>query len=86
MQALAAETKVITELTCWKCGEESLKETAPVEEKHGATARIRSSGMRHSSCQKCGAHSINAAQSQHNRVLARTQRKAIIKESNRKSG
>ena len=37
-------------------------------------------------CQKCGAYSVNPVQLQHNRALARSNRKAIIKEANRKSG
>ena len=87
MHALAAETKVMTDLTCWKCGEESLKEFVLVEDKHLAkSANLAPSTIRHSDCQKCGAYSTNPAQMLHNRIVARANRKAIIKESNRKSG
>jgi hypothetical protein len=38
-----------------------------------------------SECTKCGTHSVSAAQALHNKILGRRNRKAIIKEANRKS-
>jgi hypothetical protein len=83
----ATKTIVFTDLTCWKCGEESLKEVVKAEEARGPKGeKLVSSAIRHSSCEKCGAYSVNPAQLHHNRVAARISRKSIIKEANRKSG
>ena len=77
----------MTDLTCWKCGEESLKEAAEVADSLSAKGeRITSAGIWHSDCGKCGAYSVNPAQLRHNKAVARTNRKAIIKEANRKTG
>jgi len=76
--------KVMTDLTCWKCGEESLSEAAdaiPAANPQGDKAIP--SATRHSICTKCGAYSVNAAQSRQNRTVGRQNRKAIIKEANR---
>ena len=87
MPVPALETKIYTDLTCWKCGEESLKEVVNAEEAHGPKGeKIVSTAIRHSLCEKCGAYALNPAQLQHNRVLARASRKSIIKDANRKSG
>ncbi len=83
----AAEVKGMTDLTCWKCGEESLAEVADAA--HPANLKgekVVASASRHSSCAKCGAYSVNATQARHNRLVGRQNRKAIIKESNRKLG
>ena len=85
MHPQTAEAKIMTDLTCWKCGEESLKEFAPDEETRSAKGeKITSSAIRHSDCQKCGAYSINPAQLRVNQTIARSNRKAVIKEANRK--
>ncbi|MEO7727480.1 MAG: hypothetical protein ABIS45_09530 [Burkholderiales bacterium] len=88
MQAAhTATAKVMTDLTCWKCGEETLKAMAePVEANAFSRVKTEASGLLHSECTKCGAHSVNAAQARHNKTLGRRNRKAIIKEANRKSG
>ena len=83
----AVAEKIFTDLTCWKCGEESLKVFAMVADSHGGKGeKVTSLALHHSDCQKCGAYSVNLAQSLHNKAIARTNRKAIIKEANRKSG
>ena len=87
MEAQIATAKVMTDLTCWKCGEETLKQMAEVADpKAFGGAKAVASGVMQSECTKCGAHSVNAVQARHNKVLGRKNRKAIIKASNRKSG
>jgi hypothetical protein len=81
-----ATAKVMTELTCWKCGEESLKEIAAAPAARGAHGEPQAAvEMRHSECQKCGTYSVNAAQALHNKTVGRKARKAHIYESNRSS-
>ena len=87
MEQQVAAGKVMTNLTCWKCGEESLKEmTVAVDTKAFRSAKTDAPGVMQSECTKCGTHSVNAAQALHNKILGRKNRKAVIKESNRKSG
>ena len=87
LQAQTATPKVMTELTCWKCGEESLKEMVEAVDPHAFSRdKLAASGLMQSECTKCGTRSVNAAQSRHNKTLGRKNRKAIIKEANRKSG
>ena len=86
INAQAAEVKVVTDLTCWKCGEETLKEAAGMTDTlNSKGGKVAASGRQHSDCQKCGAYSVNAVQARHNRTVGRHNRKAIIKESNRKN-
>ena len=76
----------MTDLTCWKCGEETLKVMAePVDPKAYGSAKVEASGVMQSECTKCGTHSVNAAQALNNKILGRKNRKATIKEANRKS-
>ena len=83
----AASAKIFTDLTCWKCGEETLKEIAGETESFSAKGEKKMSLVRkHSDCQKCGAYSVNPAQARHNKIVGRHNRKAIIKEANRKTG
>ncbi len=87
MQAQTPAAKVTTDLTCWKCGEETLKSTlVAVAVNAFRSAKAEGSGVQKSECTKCGATSVNAAQARHNKILGRRNRKAIIKETNRKSG
>ena len=87
IEAQAATAKVFTDLTCWKCGEETLKQTVEaVDPKAFRRDAAVATGLMQSECTKCGAHSVNAVQSRHNKTLGRKTRKAIIKEANRKSG
>ena len=87
MQQQTATAKVMTDLTCWKCGEETLKEmSVAVDTNAFRRAKVEASGVMQSECTKCGTHSVNAAQALHNKILGRKTRKAIIKEANRKSG
>ncbi len=87
MQAQIATAKVMTDLTCWKCGEETLKlMVAEVDPNAFGAGKAVATGMQQSECTKCGTHSVNAVQARHNKVLGRKNRKLIIKESNRKSG
>ena len=86
MEQQIATAKVMTDLTCWKCGEEALKDTTVVvDTKAFRSAKVAASGVMQSECTKCGTHSVNAAQALHNKILGRKNRKAIIKEANRKS-
>ncbi len=86
MEQQVAASKVMTDLTCWKCGEETLKEmTVAVDTKAFRSAKAEATGVMQSECTKCGTHSVNAAQALHNKILGRKNRKAVIKESNRKS-
>jgi hypothetical protein len=82
----ALPAKVMTDLTCWKCGEETLKEmfeaVDPNAFRSEATTVV---ATMQSECTKCGAHSVNAAQALQNKTAARKSRKAFIKEANRKS-
>lgn len=85
MHAQTVEKKPMTDLTCWKCGEETLAEAprAAAGFKHAGATSV-ATDARHSICGKCGARSVNAAQAQHNKAENRKTRKAIIRESNRK--
>jgi ribosomal protein L44E len=84
LQASATAAKTITNLTCWKCGEETLKEISGATESFSSKGeKVTSLGSLHSDCQKCGAYSVNADQAQHNKIIARQNRKAVIKEANR---
>lgn len=85
-QAQAVETKVFTDLTCWSCGEETLKELTEVVDPHAFRAEHAPKGLQKSECTKCGVQSINAKQALHNKVAARKSRKAHIKATNGKSG
>lgn len=81
-----AQAKVITDLTCWKCGEESLKEATSAGAARSAHGELlASSEIKHSDCQKCGAYSVNAVQARHNKTTGRRNRKEVIRESNRTS-
>ena len=87
IEAQAATAKVFTDLTCWKCGEETLKQVVEAVDQNAFRRDTAvASVLLQSTCGKCGAHSVNAAQSRYNKVLGRKTRKAIIKEANRKSG
>lgn len=86
MQQAQAAAKVMTDLTCWKCGEESLKEAASAGVARGSHGEaLTSTEVKHSDCQKCGAYSVNAVQARHNKIMGRKARKAAIHESNRTS-
>lgn len=87
MSETQAVAKVMTNLTCWSCGEESLKELVEAVDPNAfRPANAVSTVIMQSVCTKCGAHSINAAQSAVNKTNARKSRKLIIKEANRISG
>jgi len=85
MAGNTAAEKIITDLTCWKCGEESLQppsnNTRSITSQDGATAVI---GTQHSTCSKCGAISVNAEQAKHNKTVNRKSRRASIREANRR--
>ena len=86
LQTPTATPKVITDLTCWKCGEETLQQMKEAVDPHAfSREKISVSVLAQSECTKCGARSVNAVQSRHNKTLGRRNRKAIIKEANRKS-
>ncbi len=86
MQQAQSAAKVMTDLTCWKCGEESLKEAPIAGAVRGSSGEVMSStDVKHSDCQKCGAYSVNAVQARHNKIQGRKARKASIHESNRNS-
>ena len=86
MEQAQAVVKAMTELTCWKCGEESLREAAGAGATRGSHGELlASTEIRHSDCQKCGAYSVNPAQARHNKTVGRKHRKAQIREANRTS-
>jgi hypothetical protein len=86
LQTQAAPAKVITDLTCWKCGEETLKQVVDTVDANAFRRDTAvASALMQSTCGKCGALSVNATQSRHNKTVGRKTRKAIIKEANRKS-
>jgi len=86
MQAQTETAKVMTELTCWKCGEETLKPVVSAIDPNAFGAdKIVAGLLMKSECTQCGASAVNAAQARHNKTLGRKNRKAIIKEANRKA-
>lgn len=86
MSEIQAVAKVNTDLTCWSCGEESLKEVfEAVDPNAFRPAGAIETAIMQSKCTKCGAQSINAAQARINKVNARKSRKLLIKEANRNS-
>lgn len=86
MEQTQAGVKIMTDLTCWKCGEESLQEAAIAGVTRGPHGDLlNSTDIRHSDCQKCGAYSVNPAQALHNKTVGRKSRKARIIEANRTS-
>ena len=87
MSEARAVAKEFTNLTCWSCGEESLKEVIEAVDPNAfRPVGAIDTAIMQSKCSKCGAQSINAAQALINKVNARKGRKRLIKESNRKSG
>ncbi len=79
-----AASKVTTDFTCWKCGEESLKEATFAPSKaYGGSDAQSAMDIHHSNCQKCGAYSVNARQALYNKTAGRKSRKHLIRESNR---
>jgi ribosomal protein L40E len=86
MEQALATAQVMTELTCWKCGEESLQEAAVADTKHGSQGElVVPVDVKHSVCQKCGAYAVNPAQARHNKITGRKTRKDRIREANRAS-
>jgi transcription elongation factor Elf1 len=86
MQSIQAAVNTTTEFTCWKCGEESLKEAAAGAAPRGPHGEAAvSTDIRHSECGKCGAYAVNAEQARHNKMVGRKVRKERIRESNRSS-
>ena len=84
MEQTQAIAKPKSDLTCWKCGEDSLVEAAISGVARGPHGDLlTSTDIRHSDCQKCGAYSVNAAQALHNKAVGRKSRKALIREANR---
>jgi len=82
----AQAVKVMTELTCWKCGEESLQEAANSAAKHGPNGELLAAmDVKHSVCQKCGAFAVNPLQARHNKMAGRKTRKERIRDANRAS-
>lgn len=83
MEQAQVATKVMTDLTCWKCGEESLKEAGNNGTTRGAQGElVASTELQHSECQKCGTYSVNRVQALHNKAVGRKTRKSIIRASN----
>lgn len=83
MPAPTAEKKPMTDLTCWKCGEESLVEAPAAAVLVPAGPPVIAVGGRYSICGKCGTRSVSAVQARHNKVESKKARKAMIRESNR---
>ena len=86
MEQTQTAAKVMTEFTCWKCGEESLQEAAVAAATHGAEGElVVRMDIKHSVCQKCGAYAVNPAQARLNKIAGRKVRKGRIREANRAS-
>lgn len=76
----------MTDLTCWKCSEESLVEAINTGAARGTHGELLASmHIHHSDCPKCGAYSVNAAQARLNKMAGRKARKEVIREGNRTS-
>ena len=80
----ATAPRVVTDLTCWKCGDETLRPVSGDSESTASDGRTALFGNQHSVCSKCGALSVNAAQAKHNKTVNRKSRRASIRESNRR--
>ncbi|MEQ1776267.1 MAG: hypothetical protein ABL891_21010 [Burkholderiales bacterium] len=81
-----AASHVMTDLTCWKCSEESLVEAINTSAARGTHGELMASThVHHSDCPKCGAYSVNAAQARLNKIAGRKARKEVIREGNRTS-
>ena len=81
-----AATLVMTDLTCWKCSEESLVEAINTGATRGTHGELMATThVHHSDCPKCGAYSVNAAQARLNKMAGRKARKEVIREGNRTS-
>jgi hypothetical protein len=79
-------SKTMTDLTCWKCGEESLKELFVAVDPNAFRSAVTTvAATMQSECTKCGVHSVNATQALQNKISARKSRKAFIKIANSKS-
>ena len=48
-------------------------------------AKVMSVARRHSDCQSCGAYSVNDVQARYNKAIDKKNRRAHIRESNRRS-
>ncbi len=83
MEQAQGATKGMTDLTCWKCGEETLKDAGNNGTTRGAQGElVASTELQHSECQKCGTYSVNRAQALHNKSVDRKTRKSRIYASN----
>jgi len=84
--ALATVSRTTSALTCWKCGQDTLKETSGATESFSSKGeKIMSAARRHSDCQNCGAYSVDAEQARFNKVIDRKNRRAHIRETNRRT-
>jgi len=87
MTTTAVAAKIYTDLTCWKCGEETLQPMSGTS-KSAANSRDETPalfGGEHSLCSKCGAKSVNAAQAKRNQLVDRKARRANIRAANNRS-
>lgn len=87
MTTTAVAAKIYTDLTCWKCGEESLQPMSGTP-KSAASSKDKTAapfGNEHSICSKCGAKSVNAAQAKRNRLVDRKARRANLRAANGRS-
>ena len=86
MEQTQAATKIPTEITCWKCGDESLEEATVAVATHGSQGElVVPMDIKHSVCKKCGAYAVNPAQARLNKIMGRKTRKDRIREANRAS-
>lgn len=87
MTTTTVAAKIHTDLTCWKCGEETLQPTSGTS-KSAANSKdetLALFGSEHSVCSKCGAKSVNAAQAKRNQMVNRKTRRANIRAANNRS-
>ena len=80
------ESSPTSALTCWKCGQDTLKEAAgPTESFSSKGEKVMSLARRHSDCQNCGAYSVNDDQARYNKTIDKKNRRAHIRETNRRT-
>ena len=84
--ALATPSRTPSTLTCWKCGQDTLKEAAGATESFSSKGeKMMSAARRHSDCQNCGAYSVDAGQARHNKAIDKKNRRAHIRDTNRRT-
>ena len=86
LAAPVTESRTTSALTCWKCGQDTLKEAAGATESFSSKGeKVMSTARRHSDCQNCGAYSVDADQARYNKAIDKKNRRAHIRDTNRRT-